>query len=117
MSLGDVYGKVNKSGNDSGYSHASRSSEDGTPERVAAPTGAELKLKDKQREMESLDREVTGLKRELVNADLHKTPDGREFMQIKERIEGKLRQIDEHKRRLHDEIHRLETNLRIQKHI
>ncbi len=117
MSLGDVYGKVNSSGNDRGWSGKSLSSEDGTPDKSAAPSAADLKIAEKHREMEALDKETIGLKRELVNADLHKTPDGRDFLQAKAQIQGRLRQIDEHKRRLHDEIHRLENTLRIQKHI
>ncbi len=119
MTLGDVYGRVNKSGIDKGVNTVTRSSEDGSDKVVTAPVGAALVLSNKKKEIILLDKETSELQRKLVNADLHKTTDPMVFRRIKAGIEGRMKQIDMIKRRIEGEIRHLESsaNLASRRHL
>jgi len=112
MSLGDVYGKVNKSGFEKQVNTVTRSSEDGTPAFSVTLNANATALVHKKKELESFDKQIADLRRKLESANLHKTTDPTIFPRIKAEIEGKLRAIDQAKRRIVDEIHRLEIGER-----
>ncbi len=109
MTLGDVYGRVNKSGNEKGVNAVTRSSEDGSDKKEEAPTGPALALAHKRAEIVAMDKETATLRRKLVNEDLHKSTDPIVFRRVKAGIEGKLKQIEMEKHRVEGEIRHLES--------
>lgn len=113
MSLGDVYGKVNRSGTGSSVNAVTRSSEDGSEFlNNVKKSREELNLIRKNNELASFDKQVADLKRTLMNAELHKSADGGEYRLLKTQIESKLRQIDQTRRKTADEIRHLEQAIR-----
>jgi len=110
MTLGDIYGKVNKSGNDRMVNSVTRSSEDGSNHIAKAPTGAALTLSHKQAEKTAYEKEVAVLRRKLVAAGLHKTTDASVFEREKALIEARLKHIDMEIRRIEGEMRHLQTS-------
>ena len=111
MSLGDIYGKVTKSGNDKGVNAVTRSSEDGS-EFIKGPAKDKktVDLERKQAEVKSIEAQMIALDRDIVHADLHKT-DYESYKLKKMEIQAKIKHLDECKRRLSDEIRRLERDI------
>lgn len=113
MSLGDVYGRVTKSGNDKQVNMVTRSSEDGSEFMdTRAKDKKSLNLEHKREELNAIESQMTALHREIIHADLHKT-DYESYKQKKIVIEAEIKKLDQNKRRLADEIHRLERDVLI----
>lgn len=119
MSLGDIYGKVTKSGNDRGINAVTRSSEDGSEFALGAQKDKKtIDLERKKAEIKTMEGQMVALNRQIVYADLHKT-DYESYRKKKTEIETQIKRIDEHKRRLADEIRHLEAsaNLSARRHL
>ncbi|MFA6050784.1 MAG: hypothetical protein WC761_06370 [Candidatus Paceibacterota bacterium] len=111
MTLGDIYGKVNKSGNDRTVNSVTRSSEDGSNHAAKAPTGAALTLLHKHAEKAAYEKEVAVLRRKLVASGLHKSTDASVFAREKTQIEARLKHIDMEIRRIDGEMRHLQTTV------
>ena len=114
MTLGDVYGKVNRSGNDAHGRPLHRSSEDGSDASVVKKTSpTALILAQKRLDKQMIEKQIIDFHREILSADLHKK-DNVSFLETKKDLDTKIKTLDQSKRRLNDEIRRLESSVNIE---
>lgn len=119
MSLGDIYGKVTKSGNDRGVNAVTRSSEDGSEfVQGHAKDKNALDLERKRLGIKVIESKTIALHREIMNADLHKV-DYASYRKKKSEIEAQIKTLDQSKHRLEDEIrrHEREVSIKAKRHL